>query len=412
MRGLWITRALPFPLDTGDRIYSARLIRAVADAGADLTVVGFAPTPVNAVPTDWPVRWQLADGEPLGTARALLNTMPLVAAAHATPSYRSLVHKLAQESWDFVVFDQYGTGWAMPEFQGHKINGKAPVLVHVAHDHEASVYLSLVRGFKGSFFKRVGLWQNWLKTRALERHIARTVDLVTAITNEDAKLFANDAPRTGSVVLTPGYIGAVSQRSRIGPEVPRNVIMVGNYKWVAKSENLRQFVAAADTAFHAAGITLHVVGSMAESLATELRQSTLATVLHGFVEDVAPHFANARIAVVPEEIGGGFKLKFLDYFFGRVAVASLTHATAGLPGEIRDSMICSSDIPSLVADIVANIDDTEKLSRLQTAALAAAQSRYRWEDRGRDLLVAIQRVSSALAGRSAAPIPGSERALS
>ncbi|MFZ4289269.1 glycosyltransferase [Variovorax sp. HJSM1_2] len=412
MRGLWITRALPFPLDTGDRIYSARLIRAVADAGADLTVVGFAPTPASAVPEDWPVQWRLVEGEPHGTARALLHTMPLVAAAHATRGYRSLVHELAREPWDFVVFDQYGTGWAMPEFRSHRISGQAPVLVHVAHDHEASVYESLVRGFQGSFFRRAGLWQNWLKTRALERHIARTVDLVTAITNEDAKLFAADAPRTGSVVLTPGYLGAVSQRSSIGPEVPRNVIMVGNYKWVAKSENLRQFVAAADAAFHAAGITLHVIGAMTEALANELRQSTRATVLHGFVDDVAPHFANARIAVVPEEIGGGFKLKFLDYFFARVAVASLTHATAGLPGEIRDAMICSPNIADLVRDIVAHIDNTEKLSNLQAAALTAAQSRYRWEDRGRDLLEAISRLSNAPAGQTTTRLPVVERALS
>jgi len=412
MRGLWIARALPFPLDTGDRIYSARLIRAVADAGADLTVVGFAPAPASAVPENWPVRWRLVDGEPHGTARALFSTMPLVGAAHATSSYRRLVHELAQEQWDFVVFDQYGMGWAMDEFQSHRVSGKAPVLVHVAHDHEASVYKSLVRGFQGSIFKRAGIWQNWLKTRAIERHIARTVDLVTAITDEDAKLFAIDAPHTGSVVLTPGYVGAVSKRSSIGLEVPRNVIMVGNYKWVAKSENLRQFVAAADAAFYDAGITLHVVGSMAESLANELRQNTRATVLHGFVDDVGPHFANARIGVVPEEIGGGFKLKFLDYFFGRVAVASLTHATAGLPEEIRSAMICSPDIPSLVKAIVTQIDDTETLSNMQTNALAAAQTRYRWEDRGHDLLEAIRRVANVPVGRSAEPLHVPERAMS
>lgn len=392
-RGLWITRALPFPLDTGDRIYSARLMQSVADAGAELTVVGYAPEPASAVPADWPIRWRTVPGTPQGTARSLFSTMPLVAAAHATPAYRALIDELAKETWDFVVFDQYGTGWAMAPFLKQRAQGRAPVLVHVAHDHEASVYASLVRGFKGSALKRLGLWQNWLKTGALERHIARSVDLVTAITTEDAARFAADAPRSASVVLTPGYGGAVSTREHMGAQVPRNVIMVGNYNWVAKSENLRQFVAAADARFHAAGITLHVVGSMAPALAAELKGSSRATVLHGFVDDIAPHFANARIAVVPEEIGGGFKLKFLDYIFGRVAVASLTHATAGLPDEIRRAMICRDDLAGLVQAIVERIDDTEGLDALQSDALVAAQARYRWADRGRDLLDAVARLA-------------------
>lgn len=390
MKGLWIARAQPFPLDTGDRIYSARLLRAVAQAGADITFTGFPCEPADAVPADWPVQWRLVPGQPRGTARSLLSTMPLVAAAHATPAYRQLVEELAREHWDFVVFDQYGLGWAMAPFLRQRGDRAAPVLVHVAHDHEASVYASLVRGFKGSVFKRAGLWQNWLKTRAIERHIARTVDLVTAITPEDAQKFKEDAPHTASVVLTPGYDGAVSARTHMPADTPRNVIMVGNYHWVAKSENLRQFVEAADALFHRNGITLHVIGGIPDELAAQLRRSARATVIHGFVDDVAPHFAQARIAIVPEAIGGGFKLKFLDYIFHRVAVATLSHAAAGLPPEVRASMVQAQDLAGLAQAIVEAIGDDARLDRLQQQAFDAAQSRYRWIDRGHDLLAAVR----------------------
>ena len=111
MKVLWLARALPFPLDTGDRIYSARLIRALADAGADLTVVGLAAQPASAVPDDWPVRWHTIAGTTRPTWHALASTMPLVAAAHATPVYRAQVELFAQQDWDAVVFDQYGLGW-------------------------------------------------------------------------------------------------------------------------------------------------------------------------------------------------------------------------------------------------------------------------------------------------------------
>ncbi len=406
-RGLWITRMLPFPLNSGDNIYTARLLRAVADAGAALTVVGFAPQPAHALPTDWPLRWRTVAGARHGTLRGLLSTMPLVAAMHATAAYRQEIEALAEEDWDFVVFDHYGTGWAMAPFlRRRRRRGGGPVLVHVAHDNEAAVCLSLARGFRGSTFKRLGLWQNWLKTRATERRIVRSVDLVTTITSEDAAQFAITAPQTAHVVLTPGYAGAAVAQRHIDAGVPRNVVIVGNYKWMAKSENLRQFVAAADAAFHARGITLHVVGSMSAELAQELRRGTRATVLHGYVEDIAPHFAAARLAVVPEQIGGGFKLKFLDYIFSRVAVASLSHATAGLPEQIRQAMICRDDLPGLVQAIVESIDDTQALSALQDRAYDAAQARYRWSDRGRDLVAAVQaqaRLQAAPARPDAGP---------
>ena len=397
-RGLWITRALPFPLDTGDRIYTAQLMRAVAECGADLTVTGFAPETGQAAPADWPaarpIRWLTVPGTPRGTLRALASTMPLVAAAHATPAYRALIEQLALERWDFVVIDQYGSGWALAPFVRQRGDADAPVIVHVAHDHEASLYRSLVRGFRGSPLKRLGLWQNALKTAHFERRIVRGVDLVTAITSEDAARFALDAPGTPSVVLTPGYDGPVAPPASAGHVAARNVIMVGNYRWVAKSENLRQFVAAADAEFHAHGITLQVIGAMPEALAQELRASTRAVELLGFVDDIAPLFANARMAVVAEGIGGGFKLKYLDYIFGRVPVATLTQPTAGLPDEIRNAMIRSDDLPGLVQAVGDHIDDTAALAAMQAAALDAAQTRYRWPDRGRDLLAAIQQCTS------------------
>ncbi|RCW76041.1 glycosyltransferase [Pseudorhodoferax soli] len=396
MKALWIARAQPFPLDTGDRIYTARLLRAVAQAGADITFAGFPCEPPAVVPADWPVRWRLVPGTPRGTARSLLSTMPLVAASHATPAYRQLVEELAQETWDFVVFDQYGLGWAMAPFLKARAGRAAPVLVHVAHDHEASVYTSLVRGFKGSVFKHAGLWQNLIKTRAIERHIARTVDLVTAITLEDAEKFHADAPDTATVVLTPGYDGVVSTRERMPADTPRNVIMVGNYHWVAKSENLRQFVAAADALFHQNGITLHVIGGIPDDLAAELRRSSRATVIHGFVDEIASHFAQARLAIVPEAIGGGFKLKFLDYIFNRVAVATLAYAAAGLPQDIRASMLQSDNLAGLARAIVEAIGDHERLNGMQQRAFVAAQSRYRWPDRGNDLLAAVRSARASI----------------
>jgi glycosyltransferase involved in cell wall biosynthesis len=170
---------------------------------------------------------------------------------------------------------------------------------------------------------------------------------------------------------------------------------VGSYKWVAKEENLRKFVAVADPVFSQHGITLHIIGAMTEDMAAHVRATTQSTVVHGFVDDLAVHLRQARIAAVPEEIGGGFKLKFLDYIFGRVPVATLDHAAAGLPSDVRASLLRSDDLEGLVAQIVDNIQNDRLLHQLHEGALAAASQRYRWADRGITFVNAVLALKAA-----------------
>jgi len=396
LRGLWLAREIPFPPDMGDRIYSGNLAKALTDAGADLTFVGFKPAGNPPVPRDWPIKWLIVPGEANSPLRSLFSVMPLVAAAHATIAYRQTIASLAKNEWDFVVLDQYGLGWALPQFLSARVGGNSPVLIHVAHDHEASVLESLCRGFKGSFVKRIALWQNYLKTRAFEQRIASRVDLVTAITEEDAEKFARDAPRVKILVLKPGYSGVISSRRTITSDTPRRVIMVGSFRWIAKQENLRRFVAIADPIFAENGIEFQVVGLMTPAFAAELTRNAAATRVMGFVDNLEPYFEAARIAVVPETIGGGFKLKFLDYIFGRMPVATLSHAAAGLPKDLLGAMLCCEDLKSLTRGIVDLIDRFAELNAMQETALRNARALFRWQDRGTALLAAIRNCQSVV----------------
>ncbi len=386
-RGLWLARELPFPLDNGDRTYSARLAQALAAQGVDLTFVGLATPERHAGPDGRGIRWVGVPGTRIGRARALASTMPLVSAIHATPAYRRLVRTLSREAWDFVVVDQFGMGWVLPSFPRR---ASGPVLVHVSKDHGASISRAIYRGIRGSWGMRMALWQNYLKTRRFEQRLLERADLVTAITAEDARRFVADAPRLRPLVLTPGYDGTVVASRRITADTPRHVVIVGSFHWVAKQHNLRGFAALADAPFRAHGIELHLIGSMPDELAADLRRNCRCVRLHGFVEDLAPHLAAARLAVVPEDLGGGFKLKFLEYLFHRVPIATLDRATAGLPAALRAALLVSDRLEGLVETIVAHIDRIDLQNALQERAFEVARDGFRWSERGADLLAAIE----------------------
>ncbi len=112
LKCLWLSRTLPYPLNAGDAIYSARLAEALAARGVDITFVGLngqaPPRPVHNI------KWHLVAGNLRGQFASLFHTMPLVGARHATPEYEAEVRRLLQqEVWDIVAIDQYAMAWSL-----------------------------------------------------------------------------------------------------------------------------------------------------------------------------------------------------------------------------------------------------------------------------------------------------------
>jgi glycosyltransferase involved in cell wall biosynthesis len=228
----------------------------------------------------------------------------------------------------------------------------------------------------------------------LERRMVRNADLLTAITDEDRLSLGAGQDYSRSLALTPGYSGPIAAERRISAATPRRVIIVGSFHWVVKQENLARFVEIADPIFKEQGIELDIVGEVPPVLLTTLKARCKATSFHGFVTDVAPFLARARVAIVPEPIGGGFKLKFLDYIFGRVPIATLSQAAAGLSDELRRTMLSSDSLAGLVGEIVSHIDQVEQLNQLQERAFMLGKAQFNWSVRGEQFLRAIDDLRS------------------
>lgn len=392
MKCLWISRDLPFPLDAGDKVYSANMSRAVCEAGINVRFFGFR-TPGSGMTGEWSVEACAVGGRKHGMLPGLLSRLPLAAAIHDTPAYRRILEKQLAQQWDVIVLDSYGSGWALDACVRARAaaTGKKPVLVYLSHNHEENLWHSMARNSRGTALKKVMLWLNYRKVRALERRILENVDLVTAITEEDARAYAGQAKRKSIIVLTPGYSGRVAPKREIDINSPCRVVLVGSFRWVVKQENLRRFLEVADKRFMQQGVRLDVIGDVPPELLNELRPLTKATEFHGFVDDVAPFFNAARMAVVPEFIGGGFKLKYLDYIFSRVPVASISAAAAGLPDAIRRHILCRDDLKQLVDAIVEYSGEPVRLNRMQQQAFAEARTLFQWKDRGEKFRQALDR---------------------
>jgi glycosyltransferase involved in cell wall biosynthesis len=380
---------MPVPLTAGDRIYSARLAGALAAAGAEVHFVGLAgPQQADGhmADLDPQVRWEVIPGGPRHTLHAIAMNRPLVGAKTGTAAYgRRLRELLAQERYDAVVMDQYGLSWTLPYIQGVP----RPLLVHIAHDFETDVLGSIAQTYRGNPLRRAALTLNARRTAMAERAFAGACDLIVTLTDHDAKEFARIGSCGEFLVIPPGYAGPRRPARTITAASPRRVGIVGSYRWIAKQMNLAAFLEAGDGILADAGIELAIAGDMPDDFRGRWEPRLKAARFMGFVDDLGDFLDGCRMGLVVEAVGGGFKLKVLDYAFTRTPIAALEPALGGQVPELTEHALVCGDATALAQAVAANIDDIDRLNVMQDGAYQATAQRYDWVANGERLRAAI-----------------------
>jgi polysaccharide biosynthesis protein PslH len=392
MRCLWLTITDPDPRHNGQMLYSGGLIDAVAEVGTDLEVLCLTRNASRRRNGEQQgrVRWWIADDQPPARWASLLSPLPNIARRTKTPAMERMLDGLLESSrWDGIVLDSLSLGWVLgPLLRRYPDPRERPRLIYVSHNHEESTRAQIAANHQ-QVLKRQVLWFDARKASWLERTVVDHVDMITAITGEDRGRYLARRPDKPIQILPPGYGGPQMNTRRITADLPRRAIIVGSFDWVAKRMNLEEFVSVADPIFAAAGAELQIIGSAERSFLDRLRRRVRATTFTGPVECVTPHMEQARLAIVPERTGGGFKLKVLDYVFNRTPILALNGSVAGMPLRDPDSILLFPDHAALARGVIAAINDLNLLNRLQDVAYAECAGKFDWATRGRQLVSAM-----------------------
>ncbi|CAN0550664.1 unnamed protein product, partial [Laminaria digitata] len=333
------------------------MIRSFADAGVELAVMGLAAKSMGTRAWQGPagIDWRPIAETDRPAWRSLPSPLPNLAYRCAVPAFREAAREaLDTEKWDVVVIDSLSTGWALDEALALRRDRQTqgPRIVYLSHNHEETTRANVANAMRGNPLKRLALRADARKAARLERNLVRHADLVTAISPTDRTLYA--AARNGRplIELTPGYRGRRLPARQITPDTPRRVVLVGSFEWGAKQANLNDFVEIAAPAFKSAGIELAVVGKGGVFI-EKLQQEYSDVRFTGRVDSIYEYLDTARIAVVPERLGGGFKLKALDYVFNRLPIAALENAFEGMPLVDRESVLAYPDLRALTNGLLA-----------------------------------------------------------
>lgn len=409
MHCLWLTLADPEPATNGQLIYSRGLIAATRRAGADLRVVGLLrPEKAMEPPAEAGLTWRLVPERRQSRRQRLLRTLPEVASRGCSPEMDAVLRStLDERAWDAVVFDSICAGWALEAVLRHRARARHPPrLVYLAHNHEITVARRIADAARGT--RRLRKELDAFKVRRLERRLVAEADLVTSNTPEDRRTFLGDAAGTPVALLPPGYDGPRVTSRTIDARVPRRAVVVGSFDWPPKRISLERFLAAAAPVLRRAEVELQIVGAAETAYLDGLRARFPSVIFTGPVDDVRPYLAAARIALVPDLLGG-FKLKGLDYVFNRVPILSMRIALPGMPLRDGHSIGLFDSHQQLAQGVAGLIDDCAELNRRQILAFDACATRFDWLPIGRHLLRAIARLDRPASGfpRDRAAVPSS-----
>jgi glycosyltransferase involved in cell wall biosynthesis len=295
---------------------------------------------------------------------------------------------LATDRWDWIAIDQAACGWALEEIPA----GTPPRLAYIAHNHEAGVRPAVAAHHGGSPVLRVLLRADARKYARLEDALAGRADLITAITPRDAAQFRRSHPGRPVVVLPPGFDGDIpaGDPASLTAATPRRVALAGAFQWIAKRCNLEEFLTAAAAPFQAARVGFVVVGKADPGYFGRLARRHPWASFHANVPAIEPYLEGVRAGLIPEALGGGFKLKALDYIFRGLPVAAIDEALAGLPVDPLTDTIAAADPAALAAAVVERIDDLEFLNHAARSALAKCRGAFDWRERGVRLAAAFR----------------------
>jgi glycosyltransferase involved in cell wall biosynthesis len=266
------------------------------------------------------------------------------------------------------------------------------VVVHSSQNDERTVRSRVASSTGANPAARLALELDARKVGMLEDRIVRAADVVTTVTDADAVAFRARGCRRDPVVLTPGYGGSRLDAREINASVPRRAVIAGSMLWRVKQFDLLALLRVADARFAAAGAEIVVIGEAPPEFDAEVRRTTTATKMLGRVDSFDDAFADARLALVSEPNGGGFKLKTLDYVFRRVPLLVQSGSVTGLPVEHGSGVLEYDAIDSLVDGALRVLDDFETLNRLQNEAYARCEPVFDWATRGTQLRDAILEV--------------------
>ncbi|MBN1448009.1 MAG: glycosyltransferase [Bacteroidetes bacterium] len=247
------------------------------------------------------------------------------------------------------------------------------------HNFETTIYRRLAERTR---LPLLGLYLR-LQSARLYRHEAdalRHPDLVAAITPEDAA----DIRRTGAehVQVIPAGVDTVQIQPFSHPTDPAHVVIVGPLVWRPNIDAALWFATEIWPRVRTARPDACCTVAGMDPPKELLRHASGDLRFPGFVEDYEALLASATVMAVPLRIGGGMRVKLLEFFAYGKAVVSTGIGAEGNAAQDGVHFLRADSAADFAAALITLLQDAERRRALGAAGRALVEQHYSWEHIG------------------------------
>ena len=207
------------------------------------------------------------------------------------------------ENFDAIVVNMFKMSWLISTIKNY--SGKK---IFVSHNVESQVAKSIYQ-HTGNFVKKIAYMLDYLKTKYWEPFFLSKYDSITAICDCDAELIGKMKNVNKPTVVRP--IVNVSPFKELNLHSGK-MIICGSFRWLPKIINIQHVLRANNISLlKSKNKQLMIIGNADVSVINEGNNIDNVYV-SGYVESVSSFYREAEVALIPEQSGGGFKLKIAE----------------------------------------------------------------------------------------------------
>lgn len=231
---------------------------------------------------------------------------PAMISNRKTPQMiKEVTEILQKEKYDAIFVNMFRLSYLIEYikvFSGTKI--------FISHNLETQLSRSTYI-YQSNPIKKLAYYLDYLKTQYYERKYISQFDCITTICDVDKELFQKFIPNKPIEVLPP--VIDIDNCKISTEKVEDKFIICGAFHWGPKYVNLKLLLKASNISrFKESKHELMIVGRANQRDVDYVNKNFPGVHMTGPVESVIPYYEKARIAIVPELVGGGFKLKIAE----------------------------------------------------------------------------------------------------
>jgi sugar transferase (PEP-CTERM/EpsH1 system associated) len=387
VRVLYLCHRIPYPPDKGDKIRAFHQLKAIGERHeTDLFTLADRPSDLAQKPAlARYCRTVTVAGLNLVLARLrslpyLLTRTPLTLPYfHSSELARSVRKAVLARSYDRVFV--YCSAMAQ-----YAPAGDVPVLVDFV-DVDSDKWIQYA-GFTRFPFSAVYRREGRL-LRQYERAVAERASCVLVTTGREAGLVRELSAGARVRVIPNGVDTSYFDPGAGRPDAPPAIVFTGDMSYFPNIEAARFFATEVLPVVRRSvpAASFVIVGRRPAAEVLRLRKLPGVEVT-GFVPDVRPYLAGARVAVAPFSIAAGIQNKILEALAYGLPVVATPRAAGALAPGVAEVVDTAEDAPGLAARTVTLLLDQERARRTGAEGRRRVAEYYRW-DRALDSLLQL-----------------------